>query len=102
MVQTEQKQETVVVKPARDIVASYVEEFRGELQSLVSQGKTDLVIDLAQVNMLDSKGLAVFMLCHKSVQPLGGKLTVITSNPDFRQLFRVMRMDEHFSVKESL
>ncbi|NLE60694.1 MAG: STAS domain-containing protein [Planctomycetes bacterium] len=91
-----------VVRPSYDLVASCVEQFRTELQNLVSQGIVHLAIDLSDVKMIDSKGLAVFMLCHKSVSTAGGSLTVVTLNQDFRQLFHVMRMDEHFKIAESL
>jgi anti-sigma B factor antagonist len=101
MTQTEQVSGSLVVRPAGDIVASRVDEFRRELQELVTQGNVHLVIDLGGVNMIDSKGLAVFMLCHKSVNAAGGSLTVVTRNEDFRQLFHVMRMDEHFRITES-
>ncbi|MCD4670617.1 MAG: STAS domain-containing protein, partial [Actinomycetia bacterium] len=75
---------------------------RKELQSLIEGGQVNLAIDLADVGIIDSKGLAVFMMCHKSVSSRGGKLTVLTTNEDFKHLFHVMRLDEHFTVAESL
>ncbi len=99
MAETKQVQ---VARPGYDLVASRVEQFRTELQNLVSQGIVHLTIDLSDVKMIDSKGLAVFMLCYKSVSTAGGSLTVVTRNQDFRQLFHVMRMDEHFKIAESL
>jgi anti-sigma B factor antagonist len=102
MTQTEVKADQLIVRPEQDITATNVEALRAELQDLVAQGHTQLVIDLAGVGMIDSKGLAVFILCHKSVTAAGGSLTVVTDNADFRQLFHVMRMDEHFTVTSSL
>jgi anti-anti-sigma factor len=102
MTQTADTKQVQVVQPDYDIVASHVEQFRKELQDQVSQGHTCLAIDLGKVKMIDSKGLAIFMLCHKSVNTAGGSLTVVTRNPDFKQLFHVMRMDEHFKIAESL
>lgn len=102
MTQTGATAEMFVVKPGRDIVVSYVETFRRELLSLIEQGHLNLVIDLNGVSMIDSKGLAIFMLCYKSLSAKGGKLTVLTSDQDLRYLFKVMRMDEMFTVAESL
>lgn len=102
MLQTEERQETLVVRPQQDIVASTVDEFRGELQALIDAGRTQLAIDLANVSMIDSKGLAVFMMCHKSLVNRGGALVVVTDNEDFKHLFHVMRLDEQFVVTESL
>lgn len=102
MLQTEERSDVVVIRPQQDIVASYVDEFRGELQAIVEGGRTRLVIELDGVSIIDSKGLAVFMLCHKSVSTRGGSLTVVTTNEDFKHLFHVMRLDEHFAVVDSL
>ncbi|MBN1491248.1 MAG: STAS domain-containing protein [Phycisphaerae bacterium] len=102
MMQTEARSEMLVIKPDHDIVASHTEAMRQELQALVGQNHVNLAIDLGDVQMIDSKGLAIFMLCHKSVSAKGGRLVVLTANPDFKQLFHIMRMDEHFTVAETL
>ena len=102
MQQTETVPHTLVVRPEHDIVVSYVEEFRRQLQELVTRDGLHLVIDLAQVGMIDSRGLAVFMMCHKSLAARAGRLTVVTSNADFLQLFQVTRLDEHFTVTSAI
>jgi len=94
--------ETLVVIPDGDIVASVLDSFRAELSHLIEDGNVRLAIDLAHVSMIDSKGLAVLMLCHKTLTERGGSLVVVTDNADFQQLFRIMRMDEHFTVTASL
>lgn len=102
MSRTEQAPQVFVVKPGRNVVASSVEELRRQLQDLIEQGHLQLVIDLEGVDMIDSKGLALFMLCHKSLAARGGTLKVITQNKDFKHLFHLMRMDEHFTVSETI
>jgi anti-anti-sigma factor len=97
-----QTAEFVVVRPDVDLVASNLEPFRQLLADLVRQGKVHLAIDLSKVGIIDSKGLAVFLMCHKSVNAAGGRLVVLTSDADFKHLFHVMRMDEHFTVTASL
>ncbi|MHC5111141.1 MAG: STAS domain-containing protein [Planctomycetota bacterium] len=87
-----------VVKPEGKVTAANANELRKELQSLVSDGHVHLVIDLSHVDMIDSRGLSVFIVCHQSVSEAGGSLSVIGANEDLRGLFRVMRLDEHFSV----
>jgi anti-sigma B factor antagonist len=101
MVATEVKTDAVVVKPEGKITAANAEQFRKELLSNIESGHKNLVIDLGGVDMIDSKGLAVFIVCHKTLSPQGGQLTVVTDNPDFQGLFHVMRLDEHFVVKGS-
>ncbi len=94
----EKLKDTCLVKPEGKITAATADEFRGELNKLVEAGSIDITIDLANVDMLDSKGLSVFVMCHQTVSAKGGSLTVVTENADFRGLFHVMRLDEHFAV----
>ncbi len=98
MSSTETRDTVAVVRPAGRITALNADDFRKELQSLVDRGSIHLRIDLAGVDIIDSKGLAVFIVCHQTVAPLGGSLTVVTDNDDLRRLFRVMRLDQHFTV----
>lgn len=102
MTQTETINDTLILKPDYDIVASKLDEFRSELQKHIDGGCVRIAISLERVGIIDSKGLAIFMLCHKSLSEKGGSLTVLTDNEDFVQLFRVMRMDQHFTVTTSL
>ena len=67
MASTEKAVETVTVKPQGKITATNVDEFRQELLALVESGSVDLLIDLADVDMIDSKGLAVFIVCQKKI-----------------------------------
>lgn len=102
MSQAQQDVGRAVVTPPGDVVASSLEAFRQNLLEQIEAGCRDLVIDLANVEVIDSRGLAVFMLCHKTLHKLGGQLTVVAANGELRQLFRVMRMDQHIGVVEKL
>lgn len=88
----------VVIRPSGRITAAGAEEFRRELLRHVEAGKVHIRIDLEDVDMIDSKGLAVFIVCHQTVSQKGGSLTVVTDKGDLRQLFCVMRLDQHFTV----
>ena len=71
------------------------------MRELVDEGSLNLTIDLDGVDMIDSKGLAVFVVCHQTVSAKGGSLTVVTDNKDLLGLFHVMRLDQHFTVRGS-
>ncbi len=99
---TTQENGTLIARPGRNIVASQLEAMRSELKGLIQEGCTRLVLDLEGVDMIDSKGLALFVQCHQALKERGGSLVVVTKNADFRFLFHAMRLDQHFSVVESL
>ncbi len=101
MTTTEVTNETTIVKPSGKITAANADDFRKELLEVIEGGAKNLTIDLSGVDMIDSKGLAVFIVCHKQLSKQSGELTVVTDNVDFQGLFHVMRLDQRFSVKGS-
>ena len=102
MSQMTSTQERSVVVPDKDIVASTFEEFRKQLQELLDGGCRELVIDLQKVKIVDSRGLALFMLCQNSLARAGGKLILVTQNKDLLHLFRVMRLDQRIHITEQV
>ena len=101
MLTTEKSNNTITVSPEGTITAANAESLRQELLELVQEGDCNLTINLNKVEMMDSKGLAIFVVCHKFLSERDKELTVVTDNEDFRELFHVMRLDQHFTVKAS-
>jgi anti-anti-sigma factor len=93
-----QKSDVTVFKPDRDIVASGAEELKKKLLVLVKRGVKELTIDLSGVQMMDSIGLGVVIAAHHSMSSTGGKLKVSNASEDIFQLFRTMRLDQHFEI----
>jgi anti-anti-sigma factor len=93
------KDNRAVVQPSGDtIVAAIIPELRAKLRGAVEEGVRDLVIDLAAVRMVDSSGLGLLIAAHNSLRKVGGQLAVINASTDLLELFRSMRMHQHFSV----
>lgn len=102
MNQMQVESQPCVVVAKKDIVASSFDEFRKELQKVLDKGIKELVIDLHHVEMVDSRGLALFMLCQNTLSQTGGHLRLVTQNEDLRQLFHVMRLDRHMTVSDQV
>jgi len=90
-----------VVKPQGKITAANADDWCASLQKLIGAGAKHIIIDLEKVDIIDSRGLGVFVVCYKTLLAAKGTLTVLTDNADFRDLFTLMRLDEHFTVKGS-
>ncbi len=101
MSNTKTQQNSIEIKPVGKITAANADEFRQELLELVESGILNITINLNDVDIIDSKGLAVFIVCHKTLAPKGGSLTVISNNDEFCNLFHLMRFNEHFAVIKS-
>ena len=102
MVKAKRKSMKKTIKPGKDVVASMVEDFRKKLLDFMKDGIKDLTIDLTGVKMVDSMGLGVLIATHNSLEDVGGRLKIKNVSEDIYNLFRTMRLDQHFEVKRSL
>jgi len=91
--------DNIVVKPMADIVASMAEGFRSELQQLINEEGKDIIIDMDNVEMIDSVGIGVIIATHNSLNKNGKTLKVINIIKDIYTLFTTMRLDRHFEIK---
>jgi anti-sigma B factor antagonist len=77
-------------------------ELRRELVKLVREGHTRLLIDLADVNFIDSTGLGVLLHIVKQLRTKRGRLAVSCPDPTMRRLFELIGHNLIFPVDESL
>jgi anti-anti-sigma factor len=99
MIAVTRENNKVVVRPAGDsIVAASIPELRSKLREIVGEGARELVLDLADVLMVDSSGIGLLISAHNSLRKVGGRLAVIHVSGEILELFQTMRMHQHFSV----
>jgi anti-anti-sigma factor len=79
-------------------VAASIPELRLKMREIVAEGVEELVIDLADVQMVDSSGIGLLISAFNSQRKVGGRLAVIHASTEILELFRTMRMHQHFSV----
>jgi anti-anti-sigma factor len=90
------------VTPEGDIVASMADDFRGHLKTLAKEGVTEMVIDMSNVEVIDSIGLGLIISTHNTMNKAKGALRVTNVSRDVLGLFKTMRLDQHFSVAGSV
>jgi anti-sigma B factor antagonist len=99
MIVVTREDKKAVVRPVEgDIVAASISELRSEMKAAVDQGVRELVIDLADVHMVDSSGIGLLISAYNSLRKVGGHLAVIHVSSELLELFQTMRMHQHFSV----
>jgi anti-anti-sigma factor len=93
-----EEENRMVVRPAGDVVAASVPALRVTMRDIVGKGAREVVVDLANVEMVDSTGIGLLISAHNSLHKLGGRLAVIHASHEIMDLFRTMRIHQHFSV----
>jgi anti-anti-sigma factor len=93
-----QEANVAVVRPEGDLVAPALPPVRSQLREMVGAGIRHLTLDLAGTRIVDSAGIGLLIAVHNSLKKVGGELTVIHVSEEVLELFRTMRMHQHFSV----
>jgi anti-sigma B factor antagonist len=77
-------------------------DFQELFHSLVSEGKKKYVIDLTETPWTNSLGVGMLMSAYTSVKKSGGDVVLANATDRIRDLLRVTRLDQVFSVHDSL
>jgi anti-sigma B factor antagonist len=78
-----------------------VDEFRTAWTEALASGSKNIVVNLANVTMVDSSGIGTMIRCHSAVSAAGGKLRVVAANNTVRQAFKVTRLDKVFEFHDT-
>ena len=90
-----------LVRFGKNIVGSITNKFRTELYSLIQTPCGDLILDLFEVNKIDSVGIALIITAHSSLLKNGYNLRIINLKKDILDLFSAMRIDRHLIIEKT-
>jgi anti-sigma B factor antagonist len=93
---------THLITVAGEIHVSTAPEFSRLLSAAIGRGKTQVVLDLSDVEFIDSTGLSVLLNGLRRVTRRGGRMAIVCSNPTVLRLFVITRLDSTFTIVETL
>ena len=88
----------LVVKPLEDrITAPITQDFKERLAELINEGHRKILLNLSNVNFVDSSGLGAII---STLKVLGetGELAICGLQKDVLTMFKLTRMDKVFHV----
>jgi anti-sigma B factor antagonist len=77
-------------------------QLRQLLVETASSGHQRVVVDLAEVDFLDSTGLGILVSGLKRFRTLGGDLTVAAAQPRVRKVFDITGLTTVFGLHETV
>jgi len=72
-------------------------EFTQAVGDIIRAGVIRVVIDLGEVQLMNSSGLGMLVSAAKSLKSAQGVLSVVGANPKIRSLFKMTRLDSLFA-----
>ena len=92
--------EPCVVMPAGNIIAAASRSLREKLQGMVDSGAAEIVLDLSQVELIDSIGIGMLIGIQNALKAKNGRLKITHCSEDIRKMLRLMRLDRHIDIAE--
>jgi anti-sigma B factor antagonist len=91
-------QEAIIIRPLEKRLDSYMaEEFKDHMKSIVQNGYQQIVLDMSDVEFVDSSGLGAIIATMIALRPQG-RLMVCNVRYNVLSLFRLTRMDRVIPV----
>ncbi|TVQ99238.1 MAG: STAS domain-containing protein [Desulfovibrionales bacterium] len=101
MLQIEHQGPKTVARVTENMIGSRIDGLRDALNDVISGGHTDVTIDLQGVEMVDSLGMGLLVATHNSLKAKQGQLSVVNVHPDIYNVLTTMRLDKHFTIRQS-
>jgi anti-sigma B factor antagonist len=86
----------IVLKGEVDIYTA--PRFKEDLLALIDEGVTDILVDLTQVEFIDSTALGVLIGGVKRLHPLDGHLLLIAGPRPVLKILAITGLDQVFSI----
>jgi anti-sigma B factor antagonist len=71
-------------------------ELRGEVDALVAEQRSRITVDLSELDLIDSSGVAVLVALFKRTRAVGGAMRVIGMRDQPAAVFKLLRLDRVF------
>jgi anti-anti-sigma factor len=98
----EQRGSATVLAPAGRVDESTADAFKERLLAAVGPGPGALVIDLAGVEYMSSRGLRALTLAQRAGQEKGATITLARPNKTMREILAISRYDMVFRIADTI
>jgi anti-sigma B factor antagonist len=71
------------------------------MQQMIDSGVTNLIVDMREVELVDSTGIGVLIGIQNNLKLKNGTLKLINVSDDIQKMFRIMRLDKHIEIVNS-
>lgn len=90
--------EIQVIQPAGRLDVTSVAKFRRDVTEIVASKPKFLIVDLSDVNFMDSSGLGALVSALKSIRTVDGDLAICSLSEQVQMLFELTSMSKIFKI----
>lgn len=80
---------SVIINIKGEIDLHTVDQFKQKLDKQIAKGHKNLILNLEQVDFIDSSGIGAILSKYKQLNKQKGKLVMVNVRPKIRRIFEV-------------
>jgi len=87
-----------VVQLSGRLTANDVSAIRREINNFIKNGTANLLLDITELEFIDSSGLGLLVGSRREARKHNGDLILLGPKPEVRALLELTRLDQIFSI----
>jgi anti-sigma B factor antagonist len=91
---------TILDVKGRIVLGDEIGDLRKAVHKLVEEEKKKIILNLADVDYIDSSGVGELVGCYTTVRNAGGELKLLNLSPKVQDILYVTKLYTVFDVKE--
>lgn len=84
----------------RIVLGDEIEELRNAVRGLVAEGKKKIILNLAEVDYIDSSGVGELVGCFTTVRNAGGELKLLNLSQKVHDVLHVTKLYTVFDIRD--
>ena len=97
-ISTEMGGDIVIIDLVGSLVASSIEEFRSQVSKLIEKKYYFVLLDMSNVDFMDSSGLGACMAIQKQVTERNGMVIFAALSEQVKKIFRITKAEQKLNI----
>jgi anti-sigma B factor antagonist len=93
-------QVTILDMRGRITLGDEIEDLRSAVRNLVAKGQKKIILNLAEVDYIDSSGVGELVGCFTTVRNAGGELKLLNLSKKVHDVLQVTKLYTVFDIRE--
>lgn len=90
---------TILDVHGRIVLGDEIGELRDSVRNLVAEGKKKIILNLAEVDYIDSSGVGELVGCYTTVRNSGGELKLLNLSQKVHDVLHVTKLYTVFDIR---
>lgn len=91
---------TILDVRGRIVLGDEIGELRDSVHDLISKGKKKIILNLAEVDYIDSSGVGELVGCFTTVRNAGGELKLLNLSQKVHDILNVTKLYTVFDIRD--